>query len=33
VCLVAAAALGGAGLVFAGFASTESFLPAVGRVP
>ncbi len=33
VCLVAAAALVGAGRAFAGFASTESFLPAVGRIP
>jgi len=33
VCLLAAATLGGTGAAFAGFASTESFLPAVGRIP
>ena len=33
VCLLAAGALGGAEPSFAGFASTETFLPAVGRIP
>jgi len=33
VCLLAAAVLGGTVPAFAGFASTESFLPAVGRLP